>query len=230
MASYLSKLASFSLDSLLPQGLDTILKRQTQSGTPPDEPIRAIKKSLDQKGELFRLPPSHDFTLAAYQIRHQDASGSVLITLDNLRKFHKFLNKEIIEAAERGDFKKADKYIHQQHNVDIHRYTHRIKAYRVTDKKAKILVWIIDLDLHKESSDEQSYGSGTARAMTQDLAINYLDHPVAKAGRRDYLDTVIDLDWVEEIRQAARPFYNHSLIQHKIIFHHPLNTNYCPVA
>jgi len=221
----LSKLANINLDSLMQQGLDTILKRQTQSEVKNSGKIRAIKVSLDRKGELYQLPPSHEFTIAAYQIRHENASGSVIITLDNLRNFYKLLNKEIIESATKGNLRKADKYIHQKRNVNVSDYTHRIKAYRVTKTKAKILVWIIDLDLHKESSDEKSYGSGTARAVVQDLAISFLDHPIAKLSRLDYLDTVIDLDWIKEIHQVAQPFYNHSQLSYKIIYHQSLSSD-----
>jgi len=221
----LSKLGNVRVESLVQQGIDTILNRSPKSEEKAKDKIAVFRRSLDRKGELYQLPPSHDFTLSAYQIRHLDASGSVIITLDNLRAFYKLLNKEIIEAATKGNFKKADKYIHQKRNVSINDYTHRIKAYRVTKNKAKILVWIIDLDLHKETSDEQSYGSGTAKAVVQDLAINYLDHPIAKASRLDYLDTLVDLDWIKEIRQVARPFYNHSQLTYKIIYHQSLNND-----
>jgi hypothetical protein len=225
MSFDLSKLGNINLESLVQQGLDTILKRQTQTGVKTTEEVHTIKISLDRKGELYQLPPSHDFTLAAFQIKHLNASGSVIVTLDNLRKFYKLLNKEILESATKGDLKKADKYIHQRRNVNVSDYTHRIKAYRVMKNKAKILVWIIDLDLHKETSDEQSYGSGTARAVVQDLAIQFLDHPVAKASRIDYLDRVIDLDWIKEIRQVAQPFYNHSQLNYKIIYHRSLSND-----
>ena len=226
----LSKFGKTSVESLVQQGIDTILNRSSKQNEKSKDKISVTKRSLDRKGELYQLPPSHEFTLSAYQIRYLDASGSIIVTLDNLRAFDKLLNKEIIESATTGNLKKADKYIHQKHNVDVLNYTHRVKAYRITKNKAKILVWIIDLDLHKETSDEQSYGSGTAKAVVQDLAITFLDHPTAKSSRRDYLDTVIDLDWIEAIRQAAQPFYNHSQIKHKIIYHQPLRNSHCLVS
>lgn len=219
----LSQLSKVSVDSLVQQGLDSFFSRQSKSGLKEKEKIRTIKCSLDRKGELYRLPPTHEFTLCAYQVRRQDAVGSILITLDNLRNFHKALHQEILDAAAKGNLKKADKYIHQKRNVDIANYTHRIKGYRITKNKAKILVWIIDLDLHKETSDQKSYGSGTAKAVVLDLATAFLDHPKAKASRLDYLDVVIDLDWIEEIRNVARPFYNHSHLHHKIIYHQSLS-------
>lgn len=224
----LSKLGSFKLEDLVQQGLDTILQRQSKSPPKGNEQVDIVKISLDRKGKLYKLPPSHRFTIAAYQIKYENAVGSILITLDNLRDFNKMLNQEILEAAGKGNLRAADKYIRQKRNVDVSNYTHRVKAYRVTESKAKILTWIIDWDLHKETSDENSYGSGTARAVVQDLAVQFIDHPRAKESRKDYLDSIMDMDWVGEIRQVALPFYNHTQLSHKTIYHHRLEGNISP--
>ncbi|AIE75160.1 MULTISPECIES: hypothetical protein [unclassified Synechocystis] len=216
----LSKLGNIKVESLVQQGLDTILNRQSKSEAKSTEEVSLIKKSLDLKGELYRLPPSHKFTIAAYQVRHQNSVGSILITLDNLREFNKMLDQEILQEASKGHLRKADRYIRQKRNVDTAKYTHRIKSYRVNQAKAKILTWIIDWDFHKQTYEESSYGSGTARSLMQELATSFLDHPAAKNSRRDYLDAIMDLNWVTEILQAAKPFYNHSQITHKIIYHH----------
>jgi hypothetical protein len=220
----LSKLSSIKVESLVQQGLDTILNRQAKAEALSVDKVSLIKKSLDQKGELYRLPPSHKFTIAAYQVRYQNSVGSILITLDNLREFNKMLDQEILQEASKGYLRKADRYIRQKRNVDITKYTHRIKAYRVNQAKAKILTWIIDWDFHKQTSDESSYGSGTARALMQELAVAFLDHPIAKHSRGDYLDAIMALNWVEEILHAAKPFYSHSQITHKIIYHHDSNS------
>ncbi len=224
----LSKLGNLKVESLVQQGLDTILNRQSKSESKSNAKVTLVKRSLDQKGELYLLPPSHKFTITAYQIRYQKATGSILITLDNLRDFNQTLGQEILEAAAKGRLTKADRYIRQKRNVDITNYTHRIKVYRVTESKAKILIWIIDWDLHKETSDENSYGSGTARALLQELAISFLDYPLAKESRHDYLDVLVDIDWVKEIKQAARPFYSHSQLSHKVIYHQFLEKNIYP--
>lgn len=217
----LSKLSSLKVESLVQQGLDTILNRQAKALSM--DKVSLIKKSLDQKGELYRLPPSHTFTIAAYQVRYQNSVGSILITLDNLRDFNKMLDQEILQEASKGCLRKADRYIRQKRNVDITKYTHRIKGYRVNQAKAKILTWIIDWDFHKQTSDENSYGSGTARALMQELAVTFLDHPDAKNRRQDYLDAIMELNWVKEILNTAKPFYNHSQITHKIIYHQSLS-------
>jgi hypothetical protein len=224
----LSKLGKIKVESLVQQGLDTILNRQSKSENKSSGEVALIKRSLNQKGSLYRLPPSHQFTLVAYQIRYENATGSILIVLDNLRDFNKMLNQEILEEASKGHLRKADRYIRQKRNVDISNYTHRIKAYRVTKSKAKILTWIIDWDFHKETSSENSYGSGTARALVQNLAINFLDHPLLKDTRQDYLDALIDIDWVKEIHQVAQPFYRHTQINHKVIYHQFLEKNISP--
>ncbi|QUS59424.1 hypothetical protein IQE94_10640 [Synechocystis sp. PCC 7339] len=224
MSFDLSKLSSLKVESLVQQGLDTILNRQAKVGSSSAEKVSLIKKSLDQKGELYRLPSSHKFTIAAYQVRHKNAVGSILITLDNLREFNKMLDQEILQEASKGHLRKADRYIRQKRNVDITTYTHRIKGYRVTQAKAKILTWIIDWDFHKQSSDESSYGSGTARALMQELAVSFLDHPDAKNNRQDYLDAIMTLNWVKEILQTAKPFYSHSQITHKVIYHHQVES------
>lgn len=224
----LSKLGNLKVETLVQQGLDTILHRQSKAETDSSQNVVLIKKSLDQKGELYRLSPSHKFTIAAYQVRYQTATGSILIVLDNLRDFNKMLNQEILEEASKGHLRKADRYIRQKHNVDVNNYTHRIKAYRVTKSKAKILSWIIDWDFHKETSSENSYGSGTARALVQELAIGCLDNVLAKESRQDYLDALIDIDWVQQIAQVAKPFYNHTQLSHKVIYHQFLKKNIFP--
>ena len=217
-----SELGNLKLESLLQQGLDTFLKRQ--SNTPEKankiEKILLKKRSLDRKGELYELPPTHAITLVAYQIRRKGSEGSILVTLEHLRKLYQELNQEILRYASNGRLAKAEKLWQQQKNVDILHYTHRIKAFRVNEK-VKILNWIIDLDLHKETSDEQSYGSGTAKAVLESLMTVFLDEPEAKGSSQDYLDTLIAEDWMTHITEASRPFYNHSQLRHKIVFRKP---------
>ena len=215
----LEKLGNISVESLVQQGIDTILNRDSKPDN-QQKKIILVKRSLDQNGNLYKLPSSHDFTLVAYQIRHKRGQGSILVTLDHLRKFKRNLNRQILDNIAKGNLHKADRYIHKQNNVDSSHYTHRIKVYRVTQNRAKILSWIIDFDFYKESSDEKSYGSGTAKALLKSLLESFLDHKVAKSREyhHDYLDSILELNWAEEVEKAAKPFYRHNRITHKLIF------------
>jgi hypothetical protein len=209
-----------SVESLIQTGLDTFLKRQKQTAATEDNgKFQLIKRSLDRKGELYELKPSHTATLGAYQLRHQEGKGSILVTLEHLRKLYQTLNREILEHAANGNLKKAENSWQQQKNINLNQYTHRIKVFRVN--KAKLLFWMIDMDLHKELTDENSYGSGTAKSMIVSLLTTFLDEPQAKASEDDYLDALIEQDWVLHIQKVATPFYNHSQLTHKVLFRKP---------
>lgn len=216
----ISDFGKMSVESLIQTGLDTLLNRQKQTGIPDGkEQFQLIKRSLDRKGELYELVPSHSATIGAYQLRHQDGKGSILVTLEHLRKLYQTFNRDILEQAAKGNLKKAESYWQQQKNINLNRYTHRLKVFRVN--KAKLLFWMIDMDLHKELTDENSYGSGTAKSMIVSLLTTFLDEPKAKASEDDYLDALIEQDWVPHIQEVATPFYNHSQLTYKVLFRKP---------
>lgn len=223
MVFNISDLGSLKVESLIQQGLDTLLKRQAEdkkvTGKAIADQIQLRKKSLDRNGELYELPPSHSAILIAYQIKYKGSKGSILVSLEHIRLLYQNLNREILTAATKGNLKQAEVLWQQQKNVNIVAYTHRIKVFRVN--QAKILNWIIDLDLHKESSDERSYGSGTAKAVIESLMTNFLDEPNAKNSKLSYLDALIEEDWVEHLKNVARPFYSHSTLNYKLVFRKP---------
>jgi hypothetical protein len=209
-----------NVESLIQTGLDTLLNRQKQTQKQDWEgEFKLVKRSLDRKGELYEIKPSHSSTIAAYQLRHQRAKGSLLVTLEHLRKLYQMFNGEILTEASKGNLKKAEAFWQQQKNIDITKHTHRLKAFRVN--QAKILFWLIDMDLHKELSDENSYGSGTAKSMVASLLANFLDEPRARASEDDYLDFLVEEDWIPHIKTAATPFYNHSQLEYKLLFRKP---------
>jgi hypothetical protein len=217
----LSEIGNIKLESVIQQGIDTFFKRQQEHKNDDhngsEVPVR--KRSLDRDGTLYELPPTHPYTLAAYQIRRQGSKGSIIVTLEHLRKLYQSLNREVLAEAAKGDLSRAEAYLKKQKNIDISHYTHRLKVFRAN--QAKILIWLIDLDLHKETSDENSYGSGTAKAMVESLMETFLDEPKAIHSNNDYLDVLIEQDWVTHLTAAARPFYNHSQLSYKLVFRKP---------
>ncbi|BFM40456.1 unknown protein [Synechocystis sp. LKSZ1] len=220
MSFNLSEIGNIKLESVLQQGIDTFFKRQQENKTAQgvaEVPVR--KRSLDRDGTLYELPPTNSYTLAAYQIRRQGSKGSIIVTLDHLRKLYQSLNREVLAEAAKGDLSRAEAYLKKQKNIDISHYTHRLKVFRAN--QAKILIWLIDLDLHKETSDENSYGSGTAKAMLESLMGSFLDEPKALEHKNDYLDVLVEEDWVAHLAAAARPFYNHSQLSYKLVFRKP---------
>jgi len=223
MVFNISDLGSLKVESLIQQGLDTLLKRQAEdkkiTGKAIADQIQLRKKSLDRNGELYELPPSHSAILVAYQIKYKGSQGSILVSLEQIRILYQNLNREILASASTGNLKQAEILWQQQKNVNMIAYTHRIKVFRVN--QAKILNWIIDLDLRKEASNERSYGNGTAKAVLESLMTNFLDEPNAKNSKLSYLDALMEEDWVEHLKNVVRPFYNHSTLNYKLVFRKP---------
>ncbi|MGL5034822.1 MAG: hypothetical protein ACRC6M_13580 [Microcystaceae cyanobacterium] len=223
MSFSFSDLGNLKVESLIQQGLDTILKRQsdeqnktgqTHGGSP-----QLRKRSLDNKAELYELPPTHSVTLAAYQIRRKGSKGSILVIMEHLKKLYQSLNQEILAAAAKGDLPTAEKLWQQQKNVDITHYTHRLKVFRVN--QSKILDLIIDLDLHTEKTSEKSYGSGTAKSLLDALMTYFLDEPNALSSRQDYLDCLVSDDWLKHLTEVAKPFYKERSLTYKTVFRKP---------
>ncbi|WLT39703.1 hypothetical protein NON20_09840 [Synechocystis sp. B12] len=59
----LSKLSSMKVESLVQQGLDTILNRQTKAEASSVDKVSLIKKSLDQKGNYTDCLPAMNLPL-----------------------------------------------------------------------------------------------------------------------------------------------------------------------
>jgi hypothetical protein len=219
----ISNLSGLKVESLIQQGLDTILKRQTEDNTKTgkgsETQVQLRKRSLDRQGKLYELPPSHSVILVAYQIRRKGSHGSIIVTLEHIRLLYQTLNREILTAATKGNLKQAEILWKQQKNINVNIYSHRIKVFRVN--QAKILNWIIDLDLQKETSYEKSYSSGTAKAILESLMTNFLDEPNAQKSNLGYLDALIEEDWIEQIKNVACPLHHNSTLNYKLVFRKP---------
>ena len=76
----LSWVGIMNVESLIQTGLDTLLNRQKQTQKQDGEgEFKLVKRSLDRKGELYEIKPSHSSTIAAYQLRHHRGKGSLLV-------------------------------------------------------------------------------------------------------------------------------------------------------
>ncbi len=214
MAFNLSDIGNMPIESFIQQGIDTFFKHQKEkTGEVGLGEIKLIRRSNDEDRKLYELPPSHLFTLGAYQVKHEEARGSVIVTLEHLPKLYESFNRKILSEASQGNLSNAEGYLHKQKNIDIAQYTHRLKVFRVD--RSKILIWLMDLDLH-----DQVGSSSAAKSILESLLIKFLDAPELRR-KANYLDSLVDIDWVRYLENAIYADALDKRLKYKLVFRKP---------
>ncbi len=212
MSFTIADLNSVTVESII-SGIFQKIQGSSQSHKLQVHSIVSKHSSENGKAVLYEIDAKQSVMIANYKLQHEDGQGMILYQLYHLRRLYRRMNNSILEKAKSGCLAEAEALWQQQKNIDIARYTHRLKIIRVK-KAEKHLVWLLDIGFNKETS----YGSSTAKAVLDTLLNNLIKKPSATPGYRDYLDALVEEDWTKKIEEVASDFYQSHPVPIKVIF------------